>query len=102
MWMRHFKHKKKSQTFQGFKAVYKMFRKDDVVDLCINHHEEIHQLYLPVIREWAAQRGPCKDWTWQQAYELIAFLRVCCDNWLKVETPGVEPSRLRAIKGVSR
>lgn len=84
MWLRHFRHKKRTKLWQAFRARYYEYRLEDCVLICIHHHREIHELYLPWIIAAARSQGPCRGRGWTEAEELMRDLRVLCDRWAKV------------------
>ena len=84
MWLRHFLRKRRQKTFRQFKKRYYEFRNEDCVDICEQHHTEIHTLYFARISRVVRLRGhvPCSRWTWEQANALMAELRTLCNEWL--------------------
>ncbi len=89
MFVRHFESRARQERYDRFVARYHEFHPDDVVLICDSHHEEIHQLYLPIIDTHRKRvRKPMATWTWRQAEILMDALRRECTDWLSKETPG--------------
>lgn len=86
MWLRHFAHLKNTREYKNFKLRYEKFRKVDCVELCSEHHAEIHEFYLSEILEWAQEHGACRTWSWRRAELLMTTLRKLCDDWLWSKT----------------
>lgn len=95
MWLKHFLPQRTTKRYREFRERYYSFHKRDCIPICSWHHEEIHQLYLPIINEHIEQRGHPSIWKWHHARKLIAELRRYCDAWLKLETPGRKPTPRR-------
>lgn len=91
MWIRTFYGKRKQKRYKAMKRRYKAFRPKDTVEICENHHEEIHELYNHIIAAEVRRLGwrPTKAWTWEEADDLMKKLRAYCDDWLKRTTPGL-------------
>lgn len=95
MWLKHFLKHRSTKKYREFRERYYSFHKRDCIQICSWHHEEAHQLYLPIINEFMERYGHPSTWKWHQAKKLIAALRRYCDAWLKLETPGRKPSARR-------
>lgn len=95
MWLRHFAHKAKTKTFRDYEARYFRFEAKDVVELCNDHHEEIHQIYIGIINIWCQNKRdkPLWKYSWKEAEELMSELRKVCKKWLKSTSPGVKKRR---------
>ena len=97
MWLRHFAHKHRTSRFKIFSERYESFHPDDCVEICDEHHEEIHSIYIGIIRVWAQNNGKSFwQYSWKEAEELMAELRKVCDKWLTTKTPGLKRSRLKS------
>lgn len=97
MWLRHFRKKRATVTFRRFRERYLMYVSEDCSEVCKWHHEEVHRRYLRIIRSAISAKDykPLEQWSWREAEELMQRLRAYCDQWLKRETPGVKPRRIR-------
>lgn len=74
---------------------YWKFNPRDIVDLCANHHAEIHLIYDRVIMNDNKLRAKRLDnYTFREAMALRSKLRKVCDRWLERETRGVPPNRV--------
>jgi hypothetical protein len=74
---------------------YWSFHHDDIVDLCANHHAEIHLIYDRYIMAHNRKKGYRLDlYSYQDAVELRDLLRAVCDEWLKKESKGVSPNKV--------
>lgn len=85
-YLRIMSHKARTKEYKEFAARYYLFHPDDVVELCADHHEEIHVLYAEKITSSHAYirlRG------WDHVRLLVNQARKLCDEWLLKETPGV-------------
>lgn len=82
MWVRHFRHRKRTKKWRAFRERYFLFLPEDCADLCPRHHKQIHEKYYLIIGAWALRLGPCKTWTWVQAEELMQELRDTFDVWV--------------------
>lgn len=93
MWLRHFRHKRKTLRYKRFRERYYAYHPDDVVNICTWHHEEISRINYALISARVRDNfhTPCSAWTWEHAFQLIAELRTLCAEWLTKETPGIEP-----------
>lgn len=95
MWLKHWAWRKRQKKFRAFRERYYKFDPCDTVEICVFHHEEIHHLYMRVIgrhlRKWS--KLPCRNWSWEMAESLMKDLRKYCRQWLKRETPGMEPRK---------
>lgn len=100
MWLKHFRHKKRTKKYQSYRLRYYEYRPEDVVELCRPHHTEVHAGYLKIIAKHALRLGRCRDWSWAQAEALMTELRAYCAIWLKLKTPGLD--KLPSMEGVSQ
>ena len=91
MIIRAFYSKRKQKRYKALVKRYKEFRPYDTVEICENHHEEIHELYGAVIMREIKKRGfrSVRDWTWKEAEAVMEVLRAYCDAWAKRTTPGM-------------
>jgi len=90
MWIRAFASKRRSKKYKAFLRRYMQYRKTDVIEICERHHEEAHWLYGAVITREIRKRHfkLLKNYTWQEAEEMMQVLRKFCKVWLEKETPG--------------
>lgn len=90
MWLLRFRKRSRTKAYREFKKRYLEFHPEDIVPLCVWHHDEIHGEYVRIIRDRIALKDyrPLHDWTWEEANELMAELRKYCRAWLDRETPG--------------
>lgn len=78
----------KSPRFKSFRDRYFEFRKEDVVNICEEHHKEIHFLYNVLIQCHKSKCGVgFNAYTWDQALDLMRLLREFCAVWLTIFTP---------------
>lgn len=97
MWIRHKRHTHRTKKYRELKNRYNEFRATDCVRICTWHHEEIHVLYMPTIKQYVQWYGHPKEWSWEQINALIAHLRKKCDEWVLVQTPGMQPTNRRTF-----
>lgn len=76
-----------------FVARYYEFNPEDICELCVSHHAEIHVIYDALIKQDIKMRGKTlMRYTWDEAYELMDKLEKACLKWIKQETPGINSS----------
>lgn len=95
--VRHFAWMGRGKRYVSFVRRYDEFRKEDVVDVCLDHHEEIHLLIEEHDIEWQFENDCIKSYasfSWTEAEALIASRRAVTDLWLIAKTPGVKTRRL--------
>lgn len=82
-----------SRWLKALKARRDKFLEEDIVRLCPRHHAEIHWIYSAWIRDFVFQSGKMfvVQWTTKDAQSLMDRLRSGCLEWLKIETPGIDP-----------
>lgn len=88
--MRHFR-LWGGRKYRNFVRRYLEFRSEDCVDVCGDHHEEIHFIIYEGDAEWMGSNGCIKafgSFSWKEAQALIEFRRTITDAWLQVKTPG--------------
>lgn len=97
MWLRAFARLAKSKRYKAFLKRYREFHEEDTVELCENHHEEIHFLYGAVIMREIRKRKmrKIKTYTWSEAEAVMKVLRDYCDKWVKKETAGMPPKKFK-------
>lgn len=93
MWVRYFQHRKDEAVYQDFVTRYHQFIQCCLVQVCGDHHEEIHELYWKEIYRWIDTHKPYhgdwfEEWTYDEANRLMDHLRGVCDDWIKRPTPG--------------
>lgn len=95
MWLRHFGHKRRTARFKTFVERYESFLPSDCVEICNEHHEEIHSIYIGIIQVWMRNKKskPLWSYTWKEAEEMMAELRKVCEKWLTAKTPGLPARR---------
>lgn len=92
--------KYREQTYKDFVARYYKFLPEDVVDLCAEHHLEIHVLYDKIIQQdLQLTKKKLRDYSWAEAESLMSKLGRRCGVWLKTETRGQKTGRRTAVKG---
>lgn len=72
---------------------YREFRAEDCVDVCGDHHEEIHYIIWNADAEWMGVNGCIQafhDFSWKQAEALIEHRRTITDGWLTIKTSGMK------------
>lgn len=75
------------------KLRYFQFREVDTVRLCESHHVEIHVIYSSLLRRFSLIEFKKHEAAFS-VEEALHVMRVCkkaCLEWLKEETPGIDP-----------
>lgn len=86
-YLRIMAHQSKSKEYKAFAARYYEFHPDDVVEICHDHHEEIHVLYWERITD---SHRMIRLGGWPRVRALVTRARKLCDKWLLTETPGTK------------
>lgn len=98
LWKRFGPPEKDRSTLRYLNARYHSFRKQDVVNLCSWHHAEIHILYEArralLIKETRTLYGSYMH-DWKAAIYLMRKFKQICREWLKEDTPGINPRNLK-------
>lgn len=103
LWFGPFAHRATEAKWQLFIERYKAFREEDIVRICIFHHAEIHSIYDKIINEDIQITGLALYlYSWRQAEALMRKLRRACAEWLKRETPGLDPDSYESSKALRR
>lgn len=79
---------------------YHSFHPKDVVRICGDHHEEVHDFLEQFDLDWMVEHDCIKAYrhfTWDQAQALIAARRQFTDQWLKKQTPGMKQRRFTGM-----
>lgn len=98
MWVRAFE-PDRGHTAKYFKFAqrYLSFHHEDCIEVCGDHHEEIHTIYWNKIDLWIMQSQklykPFEHWSWRDAESLMKHLRKVCDEWATKPTPGIKSRR---------
>lgn len=85
----HFKDR--GRKWRLFCRRYHEFNIIDVIEICGDHHEEIHELLWDADADWMGENGCIKafrDFSWEEAEKLMVFRRTLTDLWLANKTPG--------------
>lgn len=78
---------------------YHLFLPEDTVEICTDHHAEIHRIYDDIIQVDIRRVGrPLSKYSWSQAETLMKKLRAACQRWLKIQTPGIDPNEYAAYR----
>lgn len=80
-------HKWNTPEYKEFAVRYRAFLPEDVVELCADHHEEIHAIYATKL---LGTHRYIRGLGWPYVHKLIDRARKLCDAWIKKETPGVQ------------
>jgi hypothetical protein len=83
--------------YKAFCKRYAMFRVEDIVNICGDHHEEIHEIYNNEMLRWQKDKKLpwfTRDTTRAQAKAFMKRCEEICNEWLKVQTPGSKARRL--------
>lgn len=87
------------EKFLKFCYNYHAFLRKDWDRICDRHHAEIHLIYDMIIQQDVARVGrPLAHYSWAQAEKLMAKLEATCVEWLKKDTPGLDPEKLNDIR----
>lgn len=104
MWLRHFKHKYRTNKYKAFKQRYTNFLAQDVVPLCEDHHEEVHEYYEREQGKFLAENPELfrkfSTWEWKDAERLMDCFSRVFNSWIGVETPG--SSSRRFVRGTTQ
>lgn len=90
--VRHFD-RRGGRKYRNLVRRYKEFREEDCVDVCGDHHEEIHFIIWHADAEWMGENGCIQAFaafSWKEAEALIAHRRTITDGWLKIPTKGMK------------
>jgi predicted HNH restriction endonuclease len=87
MWIKQFIHLRATARYQRFVTRYESFAESDIVPLCSRCHTKIHTLYIIAIRAAIAEKNykALRKWSWDEAEELMQYLRKVCLAWLKAK-----------------
>lgn len=78
---------------------YYAFRPQDTVRICEWHHVEIHMEYRIIIGELSlALRKPSSMFTVEEAIRAMLHCRLACQEWIKQETPGMDPKKATRLR----
>lgn len=85
MWVRHLLTTKSHESWvQALALRYDQFHADDIVELCVMCHEEIHLRYVPYIKRMTYGAGiAIANMTEAQVTRNVQTLREVCANLLK-------------------
>lgn len=87
-------------VYRNFVKYYYEFRKEDVEHICLHHHAEIHLVYDKIIRrDLRRTRKALRNYSWNQADNLMEQLEKAFDDWFVKVTPGADPAILVSGKG---
>lgn len=86
-YLRIMAHTNTTPEYIAFKERYYQFHPDDIVEICHDHHEEIHVLYYERIHD---SHRAIRVAGWRRVRTLIMRAQKLCDKWLLTETPGVK------------
>lgn len=90
-WMVHTKGYK--ARYREYVRAYEAFHPSDVVYVCGNHHEEVHDRLEAFDLDWMVEHNCIKafrNFTWDEALALIEARKAFTDAWLKEQTPGLK------------
>ena len=93
-WMRFISQHK--DRYKELCTTYHEFRAKDIVMICGDHHEEVHNFMESFDLDWMVENDCIKafhNFTWRQAKALMAARRQYTDQWLKRPTPGIKERR---------
>jgi hypothetical protein len=95
--VRHFRHMalwpEAKQDYARFCLRYHAFRDEDIVYVCGDHHEEVHDGMEQFDLDWMVEHSCIHAFgafTWDEAMDLIEARKIFTDTWLKVKTPGLK------------
>lgn len=87
---------KSKDRYAEFCRIYHSFRSRDTVQICGDHHEEVHDLLEAFDLDWMVENNCIKafrNFTWDEATALIKARQAFTDAWLKERTPGIKLRR---------
>jgi len=75
---------------------YYAFRPQDIVCVCGDHHEEVHDQMEQFDLDWMVENNCIKafrHFTWEEACKLMEARRAFTNDWLLTKTPGIKSRR---------
>lgn len=91
--LRHLYFSSKKEWYRALHRRYKAFVPEDLVDICGDHHEEIHNLIDRNDLDWMVENDCIQAFsrfTPEQADKLMKARQGWTDTWLKEQTPGIK------------
>lgn len=99
MWLTIFRDQWFTPHYKDFAKRYYEFNEADLVRLCREHHEEVHDLYYNVVEKHKRKLGIPLYWmTWVQAGIIMDDLEKIFHKWLKRKNQQKGKSFFRTLR----
>lgn len=91
--IRYLSDHKRKRWVRDLTKRYHAFREEDIVRICGDHHEEIHEYLYAALKHFAQSKAlfiPIDQWPEAQVHTAIDYLRTSTALWLTQTTVGVK------------